>query len=991
MSKKSDIRKNRVAKIISKEADLDRWFKEKWVDISKKDKSGKHPPCGREDSDDGKYPKCRPSKRVNSKTPVTSKELSKKEKEKAVRQKRKVEKNNDESAGGGARKPKIAPKVKDKKIKKKSSEFPFDEMKIGQDLFLRRFSSKDSKDFVWHRDKEDRVIRVVSSDGWKIQFEDSIPQPMIPGSEFFIKKNSWHRIISGKNNALLMIKKDAAVFPGAKGLGENPDDKSYIDLDPNEDELFDPQFFKFFDIDVVAISYESKRLGFMDRLSEQSDLSIDKIDIFKDEIEEGDSNVYKFILDCFYTDKEKFYYRAMARALKDKSVMPKTHVKRTIEKYSEVLGKTSPEFLKKLESIDFESDNPLFIMIYESGSGDISIPYLFHDSTHIFRDVHFYDIEDKNLLGESQESIEKNNDEIIATKNAKVKNIKNALDIIDRDQNNSKDELSKIIKRLYLSLNGDQFSTESFKKIISPFGDSATGSVSNVGQLYSIFKNVIGSPIAEFLKNFQNKLNAAFKFSFLNQAAFANSYLNKETHTDNQLFYILDNKDRIINKKRSEIKKLEAERDEEIKKIDQSEDRSIDIEAKKEEVEKKFDQKIELIKSELDKILEYKNIGNESEIFNDYINFIKEILAEAVMEQEEISDSLRIDNNFISDMQFFILSNFMHFKKGSDTYPAVLTEEKSFIGSEYFKKNNEKNKKAIKSWVLYQIKGFEEKSSFIEANKDLLDTLYEKILEEYNNRVLENFRLDRYTDIFSRGLFYGDLIFLEDDFKKYISSAINTAAKNLNVTYNYNDDPLSFKINNMLNYYYEEYSYHLESLFENINNKINEKFLNESQIRDSKLAKDSVELIKAAIDNAKNELNERKENDFLSKLDDKSLGNLSAKLSKNINENIKSIYDMMSVEENIGEQNVDLKSGLTAVEPQTSLEWLEKNLTKKDFLFERLVSATRGHEVSETNPGPRAAKPSNYCYSFVRFDIPNSISEEKYKESIRWQSGDKKI
>ena len=26
---------------------LNRWFKEKWVDVSRKDKDGKHPPCGR--------------------------------------------------------------------------------------------------------------------------------------------------------------------------------------------------------------------------------------------------------------------------------------------------------------------------------------------------------------------------------------------------------------------------------------------------------------------------------------------------------------------------------------------------------------------------------------------------------------------------------------------------------------------------------------------------------------------------------------------------------------------------------------------------------------------------------------------------------------------------------------------------------------------------------------------------------------------------------
>ena len=27
--------------------DLKRWFDEKWVDVSRKDKDGKHPPCGR--------------------------------------------------------------------------------------------------------------------------------------------------------------------------------------------------------------------------------------------------------------------------------------------------------------------------------------------------------------------------------------------------------------------------------------------------------------------------------------------------------------------------------------------------------------------------------------------------------------------------------------------------------------------------------------------------------------------------------------------------------------------------------------------------------------------------------------------------------------------------------------------------------------------------------------------------------------------------------
>ena len=40
---------------------LKKWFKEKWVDVSRKDKDGKHPPCGRSKAKKGSkgYPKCR--------------------------------------------------------------------------------------------------------------------------------------------------------------------------------------------------------------------------------------------------------------------------------------------------------------------------------------------------------------------------------------------------------------------------------------------------------------------------------------------------------------------------------------------------------------------------------------------------------------------------------------------------------------------------------------------------------------------------------------------------------------------------------------------------------------------------------------------------------------------------------------------------------------------------------------------------------------------
>ncbi len=60
---------------------LDRQFKEKWVDV----KTGK--PCGRQKGDQRGYPACRPSKRISSKTPKTTSEMSSKEKARFKREK----------------------------------------------------------------------------------------------------------------------------------------------------------------------------------------------------------------------------------------------------------------------------------------------------------------------------------------------------------------------------------------------------------------------------------------------------------------------------------------------------------------------------------------------------------------------------------------------------------------------------------------------------------------------------------------------------------------------------------------------------------------------------------------------------------------------------------------------------------------------------------------------------------------------------------------
>lgn len=65
-------------------SNLKRWFKEKWVDV----RSGK--PCGRRKGEKRGTPYCRPSKRVNKKTPATASEITPSQKKKRVSQKKKL-------------------------------------------------------------------------------------------------------------------------------------------------------------------------------------------------------------------------------------------------------------------------------------------------------------------------------------------------------------------------------------------------------------------------------------------------------------------------------------------------------------------------------------------------------------------------------------------------------------------------------------------------------------------------------------------------------------------------------------------------------------------------------------------------------------------------------------------------------------------------------------------------------------------------------------
>lgn len=68
---------------------------------------------------------------------------------------------------------------------------------------IRLFEDFKANDLFWHRDAEDRLISIIEGDAL-IQLEDEMPQQI--GTDFFVPKETFHRILA-TNNFKLQVKK----------------------------------------------------------------------------------------------------------------------------------------------------------------------------------------------------------------------------------------------------------------------------------------------------------------------------------------------------------------------------------------------------------------------------------------------------------------------------------------------------------------------------------------------------------------------------------------------------------------------------------------------------------------------------------------------------------------------------------------------------------------------------------------------------------------
>ena len=74
-----------------------------------------------------------------------------------------------------------------------------------EDYIIRTFSQDTpSFEFVWHRDKEDRVVQAMHDTDWLFQMDNDIPRRLTE-SKLFIPKETYHRIIKGTGDLVVKI------------------------------------------------------------------------------------------------------------------------------------------------------------------------------------------------------------------------------------------------------------------------------------------------------------------------------------------------------------------------------------------------------------------------------------------------------------------------------------------------------------------------------------------------------------------------------------------------------------------------------------------------------------------------------------------------------------------------------------------------------------------------------------------------------------------
>lgn len=81
---------------------------------------------------------------------------------------------------------------------------PFKQENISENKFIRIFDENiPQEELVWHKDRNDRLVKVIKNENWKLQLDNQLPK-LIETNDF-IPKETYHRLIKGKSELIVEI------------------------------------------------------------------------------------------------------------------------------------------------------------------------------------------------------------------------------------------------------------------------------------------------------------------------------------------------------------------------------------------------------------------------------------------------------------------------------------------------------------------------------------------------------------------------------------------------------------------------------------------------------------------------------------------------------------------------------------------------------------------------------------------------------------------
>ncbi len=85
---------------------------------------------------------------------------------------------------------------------------PYIDIEVGDSYVIREFGDDiDPIELMWHRDDEDRVVKVLNETDWYFQYDNQLPIPLKENASLKIARHDWHRVIKGTTKLRLKIVK----------------------------------------------------------------------------------------------------------------------------------------------------------------------------------------------------------------------------------------------------------------------------------------------------------------------------------------------------------------------------------------------------------------------------------------------------------------------------------------------------------------------------------------------------------------------------------------------------------------------------------------------------------------------------------------------------------------------------------------------------------------------------------------------------------------